>query len=128
MGTTALGWVTEQATNSVPTSGEIADLYLKEGIIAWTFLDESGPLPLNVENIQRILLDDFETAYPVAEAAADLYTEIVFRPLVAAMKRSSPHGPTNASTSANSPSTSKRPLRSIPSSPVASEASTPSDA
>ena len=115
MGTTAFGWANMQATEKKPTSGDIAELYLRDGIVAWTFLEEDGtPKPVTEETIDW-LLDDFTLAYPVADKAADVYTDIIFRPLVDLMpkaskrtrasRRSSSSGPTESSTSVTSIST-----------------------
>lgn len=87
MGTTAFSWTNIQVRSKAPTEGEIAELYLTDGISDWTFLLEDGERrPLNDENL-RWFLDDFELSYPVANAAADLYTEAIYRPLLASVKK-----------------------------------------
>jgi len=98
MGTTALGWASVQATTEAPTSGDIAELYLREGIVSWTYLEDDGtPKPVTDETLDW-LLDDYELAYPVAEKASELYTEVIFRPLVAQLPKSSRTSRTNGST------------------------------
>lgn len=89
MGTTAFGWANIQATKDQPTTGDIAELYLTDGIIAWTFVLEDGsPRPLGSAGLEW-LLDDFELAYPIADKASELYTEAIFRPLVASRTNAS---------------------------------------
>jgi hypothetical protein len=123
MGTTALGWASAQANGSSPTSGDIAELYLREGILSWTFvLDNGSPRPVSADHLDW-LLDDYEVAFPVAEQASDLYTEVIFRPLVAQLPKSSRTGQTNGSTSRRSVSSSSRRSRSAPSPIATSEAS-----
>lgn len=109
MGTTALGWASKQATDEAPTSGDIAELYLREGVLAWTFIGEDGaPRPVSEEGLDW-LLDDYELAYPIADAASELYTEAIFRPLVARLPKSSRTSRTTASTSRRSRSTPRTP-------------------
>lgn len=89
MGTTAFGWANVQATERKPSSGDIAELYLTEGIVGWTFLlDDGSPRPLDDENLAWFT-DDFALAYPVADKAADLYTDVIFRPLVDSIPKAS---------------------------------------
>jgi hypothetical protein len=123
MGTTALGWAGQQATDSKPTSGEISEMFLRLGILSWTYLEDDGtPKPVTDETLDW-LLDDYELAYPVAEKAAELYTEVIFAPLLKQISNSSRTGRTNASTSANSRRSRSRPSPSEPSSITSSEAS-----
>lgn len=110
MGTTSLGWASQQASDGKPTTGHISVLYVREGILSWTFLEEDGThKPVNAETLDWFV-DDFALAYPVAEKAAELYTDAIFAPLLAQMnkssaktarpRRSSQPGPTDPSTSA----------------------------
>jgi len=109
MGTTAFGWANAQATNKKPSSGDIAELYLSEGITGWTFtLEDGSPRPLDDENIGW-LLDDFALAYPIADAASELYTEVIFRPLVGLLPKPSRSSRTATSTSRSRPSSRKTP-------------------
>lgn len=78
--------------------------FVRYGAIGWNLVDEEGePVPFDVDAI----LADFALAYPVSEAADDLYGESVVRPLLARRKTTSPPGPTVVSTSAT-----PRPIRS----------------
>ncbi len=61
--------------------GGLAAIYLKFGIMAWTFTDDKGqPEPVTPENIDR-LLPYGGGGREVAEAADGLYSDDVFRPL-----------------------------------------------
>lgn len=81
MGTTVLGWAGQSSTDGQPATGEIAELYLREGIEAWTFVDDSGePMPVSQANLDWFM-DDYALAYPVADAASGLYTDVIFAPL-----------------------------------------------
>ncbi len=109
MGTTALGWASQQAQSAAPTSGDIAELYLREGILSWTFLDDKGqPKPVDAAGIEE-LMDDYTAAYPIAEAASGVYTDLIFAPLVAQVQKSSRTSRTARSTSVKSPSSPSLP-------------------
>lgn len=109
MGTTALGWAGQQASDGAPSTGHISEVYLTDGILSWTFVEEDGsPKPVNDETL-RWLLDDYALAYPVAEKAAEVYTDIIFAPLLAQISNSSRTGRTGASTSRSSRRSSSRP-------------------
>lgn len=90
--------------------------FVRFGAIGWNFLDEEGPVPFDV----AVLLEDYELSLPVAEKADELYGETVMRPLLARLRKTSPSGPKNGSTSATPPSTTKRRAASSPASTVAS--------
>lgn len=64
-------------------------LFVRYGAKAANFLDPFDP---------EALLEDFELASPVAEAANDLYAEVLLRPLGMSLSKSSPGGPTTGST------------------------------
>ena len=105
MGTQALGWASSQAQNGKPSAGDITELFVREGVIDWTFVLEDGSFrPIDDENMTW-LLDDYTVAYPIAEAASAIYTDIIFAPLLEAAKtprKSSPTSRTSASTSRSS--------------------------
>ena len=58
---------------------------LRGGLFAWNIQDEDGPIPLDA--IEDGSLDWDETLRPIAEAANDLYTESLLRPLVERMSK-----------------------------------------
>jgi hypothetical protein len=81
-------------------TGLLSEAYLLHGVESWSFLDADGkPLPVNADTIRSVLLSDFALAYPVAEAADDLYMAAVILPLVPKAKTLSPPTPTRKSTS-----------------------------
>ena len=85
------------------TIGDIMETYLREGVVDWTFTLENGDhRPCDDEGLDW-LMDDYELAYPIANAAAEVYTEAIFRPLGVKME------PTPSSrTSRNTRSTSRK--------------------
>ena len=77
--------------------------FVRFGAVGWNLRDEDGPRPFDVE----ALLADFGLAEPVADRAAELYSEAVMRPLLRASSKDSPTGSTRSST--------RRPGKSRPS-------------
>jgi len=124
MGTQVIGLSSAQAQTGLPSAGDITELFVREGILAWTFVLEDGsPRPLDAEGIQW-LVDDYAVAYPIAERASELYTEVIFAPLLAQAtepRRSSPTSRTGASTSASSQRSRKLQSVSASSSPDTSD-------
>lgn len=110
--------------------GRLAALYLRHGIRRWTFTDEKdNSVPITPGNVAR-LLPYMKGGKEVADACAELYSEKLTAPFVEEMekakkaralqrrtKKSSPRGPTDASTSPTSDSGSKLRVVSKPSSP-----------
>ena len=83
--------------------------YVRYGAIGWNFTGEAGePVPFDV----NVLLDDFSLADSVADKADDLYAEAVLRPLGLSRPKTSPTGPTDASTSRTRRSRSTSPRSS----------------
>ena len=84
--------------------------FVRYGAVGWTLHDPEGEVwDFDVER----LLADFALAWTVADKADDLYGESVLRPLgLTAQSRTSPPGPTDASTPPTGRSTSKRRARS----------------
>lgn len=80
--------------------------YVINGIVDWTLEDNGVKVPCTQQNIRRLT---WEAIYPVAQRASELYSEALFRPLVARASRSSRNGRTRALTSASTASSSKRP-------------------
>ena len=103
LGATVLGWANRQGEANIPTIGDIMETYLREGVVDWTFTLENGDhRPCDDEGLDW-LMDDYELAYPIANAAAEVYTEAIFRPLGVKME------PTPSSrTSRNTRSTSRK--------------------
>jgi hypothetical protein len=94
--------------------------FVRYGAKAWNFVDEEGnEQPFDIEAI----LADYGIAQPVANRAADLYTDSVLRPFQKRLAARSPTGPTNGSTSARPASTRSR---SKPSSPATTADTPPS--
>ena len=110
LGADVLAAVSEGNLNAESAAGRITELYCRYGIASWTILTETGPRPVDRANL-RWFVADFERAYPVAEKAAELYSESIFRPLVARMSNSSLPGPTDKLTSAKAGSRKARPRR-----------------
>jgi len=74
--------------------------YLLFGIERWSLVDEKGKaVPLSHSNIRSRLLENFEAAGKVADAADELYAKAILLPLMAGASTSSPPTPTNGSTS-----------------------------
>ncbi len=98
-------------------TGDLMSVYLQHGVIAWTLVDEKGlPERVTRESILR-RLTFAKGGYEVAEAADDLYSAVVMRPLLAARERSSQNGQQEPSTPPTKPTGTKRPEPSEPSSP-----------
>jgi hypothetical protein len=99
-------------------TGQLSEAYLRVGVVGWSFVDEKGkPVPVTPATLREYLLDDFERAIAVADAADDLYKVPVLGPLVLRAANSSPTTTTSESTSPTPRGgTPKRPRRSKPSS------------
>lgn len=109
-------------TVGAQTAGLI-DAFLRNEIVAWSFVDEKGnDLPVTPANVEARILSDFAYAMPIADVAAELYTEAVINPLRAAASESSKRSRTNGLTSApkaSSPKRQKQPKSSsTPTSPM----------
>jgi hypothetical protein len=79
--------------------------YLEHQVVGWNLTDAAGaPLPYT----RDLLVRDWESARIVADKADDLYSGALLAPLLAAASQSSPGGPTAASTSARTPTASRR--------------------
>jgi hypothetical protein len=103
-------------TMGAQTAGLI-DAFLRNEIVAWSFVGEDGkPLPVTPENVEALILSDFTYAVPIADVAAELYTEAVIAPLRAGAAKSSSSTRTNGSTSQPRASSSKPRKRPRPSS------------
>ena len=73
-----------------------ATTFIKYGAREWNFHDENNePLDFDVQTI----LDDYDIARPLADSAADLYSESVLRPFRQRQATRSPTGRTAAMTS-----------------------------
>ena len=102
----------------------LADVWLKFGIIDWSFTDAAGKaVPVTSANI-----DDYlpfgRGGMEVANRADELYSDTVLSPLAARMSPPSPPTPTDDSTSPSPPSGDTPPTPSAPSSPPDSAAGT----
>lgn len=106
MGANALGWASQPT--SQPASADISEMFIREGITAWTFLEDDGSTKPVTDETLDWFLDDYTRAYPVAEVAAGLYADVIFAPLQAQVRSSSPTSRTGRSTSARSPRSRSR--------------------
>ena len=79
--------------DSATIQRELGMALLRGGLVGWNIIDESGPIPLSA--IDDGSLDWDETLRPIAEKANDLYTESLMRPLLDAIRKSSPGGQTS---------------------------------
>lgn len=90
----------QDRADNADLTGRLAEAYLRVGVVGWTFVDQRGrPIPVTPESLQRLLLDDFERAAPIADKADDLYMGTVLAPLVKRVSESSSSSTTNGSTS-----------------------------
>lgn len=105
-------------TDSNVYVGVLGGLYLRFGIVRWTFTAEGGVSePINPESIARLLPWN-DGGLEVAEAADDLYGEAIFRPLARRLSKASEPGPTATSTSATEAPSPSIPTSPEPSSPL----------
>ena len=64
--------------------------YVLQCISAWSLVDEKGkPLPPSRANIREVLLTRDDLAMPVADAADELYSEVILLPLLLGASNSS---------------------------------------
>ena len=114
MGTAAWG-VASMGGAIWDVQARLAEVWLRYGITAWSFLDsKGGPEPVTAANIDRLLPFN-RGGMEVANAADDIYSDPVLSPLAARRSMSSPPTPTDDSTSASPPSGDTPPTPSSPS-------------
>jgi hypothetical protein len=108
--------VVEAKQNGVdaPTlTGMLAESYLLIGVKDWNLVDDKGkPVPVTPETIKAHLLDDFDRAAPVSDAADVLYREVAIGFLVKQAASLSRSTTTNGSTSPMDGGSPKAPKRS----------------
>lgn len=109
-------------------NGKLAEILLLYGVESWTYVDARGQsIPVTEQVIRDKLLADFALATPVADTAADYYSEMIVRPLVerASNTLRPPQTAESTPVSDTSPSTgngkSPRRKRSKPSSTTSTE-------
>lgn len=95
--------------------------FVRYGAKGWNLQGPEGDLPFSSEE----LLDDYGLAHPVADKAADLYTEAVLNPFLLRLGARSPTGRTSVTTSARRRRTSPRRVPSSPETSVGTPQSTP---
>jgi len=113
------GSIPEQTEASLAIEASLREIYVADGVKDWTFLDEIGEkVEVNEQSIHDLLLSNFTLARPIGDKADELYTSSVLDPLLARLAKSSRSSPRRASTStsASSPSSTKRPKLLKPSS------------
>lgn len=104
------------ATDRDVTAGALGMCFLADGLVRWTLLDDAGkPIPTDEATLRSGALDWDTTLYPIAEKAAVLYTDSVVDPLRKGRAAPSLPGPTEASTSPTTDSSSGSPTPSEPS-------------
>ena len=85
--------VIKQGGGQAVIEGGLAEVYLRLGVESWTFPD-----PVTPANIERLLPYN-DGGLEVAERADALYSEDIFRPLVARLSKLSPPTPMDGSMS-----------------------------
>lgn len=102
-GIAAMSVINDSPVDVPSLVGDLGRVYLMHNITRWTFTDPDGkPVPSSHRNIARL---HWDIAGPIAEKADSLYSETLFRPLVARVSKSSRNGHT-------APSTSRKPRSS----------------
>lgn len=96
--------------------------FVRYGVVGWNLVDDTGlDVPFDIESV----LGSYEMGRAAADAASDLYTGQVMRPLMKALPNTSPGGRTGRTTSRRH---SSRRTQRESSSPATSEVSPPSAA
>jgi hypothetical protein len=99
---------TDMGIDEVRLQELLAMVWIRHGVAAWTFLDDSGAdIPVNTANIAAAL-PYAKGGRQVADKADDLYAEAVTAPLVERLAALSKRGPTRTP----SPTSPKRITRS----------------
>lgn len=94
----------------------LSEGYLLFGIEAWTVVDDKGkPVPVGHTAIRELLLERWDAATVVSDAADELYQGAILLPLLQKASNSSPPSPIDASTSPETDSSSEPPMPSKPS-------------
>lgn len=113
------GKVIEQRRNTA-LQRRWAITFIRHGAVDWNLHDEAGDdIPFDVET----LLSDYEIARPVADAAADKYSDTVLAPFLMRLAARSPTGRTGATTSRARGQTRKSSGQSSPANTAASQQS-----
>lgn len=91
----------------------LSEFYLLHCIERWTIRDAKGkPVEVSKAAVREYVLPNATAAFDLAEAADELYQEVILLPLVARASKSSPPTLTNGSTSPPKPSgRSRKPLK-----------------
>jgi hypothetical protein len=90
----------DDAPDAHAIQADLGELFLREGVADWTFVDTDGnPVEVNEDSIQHYLLDNFAIGFPVANEAAEVYQSLLLDPLVGKASKSSRATQTGASTS-----------------------------
>ena len=92
--------------------------FVRYGAKEWNFHEDGEDIPFSTD----ALLEDYSLARPVADKAADLYSDAVLRPFLNRLQERSPTGRTGATTSK---ARRRTPKPSGPSSPATSADSAP---
>lgn len=127
MGLKANGAINKAGGDEVLLELHLGRVFLEEGIVGWTFVENeedgdrivSVSVPITPDAIER-LLPWAKGGSDVAERANELYAGAVIAPLVRRSMSSSGLMPTNGSTSHTRSSRQKRPSSSKSSSPASS--------
>jgi hypothetical protein len=98
------------AIDADQTAGALGMTYLVDGLVRWTLLDDEGkPVRTDEAFLHSGALDWDTTLWPIMEQAATLYSDSVMSPLLRGRQAPLPDGPTEASTSPTTDSSSENP-------------------
>ncbi len=79
-----------EATDAIKLNVELGMLFLTDGLLRWDLLDDEGdPVPCDGDTLRGGAISWDETLLPIADRAAELYTESVLRPFRPAKASSS---------------------------------------
>ncbi len=73
--------------------------YILHGVEAWSLADDDGKIPVNRATIRRHIIDRWDIAPDVADAADEAYAKVVMLPLLQRASTSSRPSPTDGLTS-----------------------------
>jgi hypothetical protein len=86
--------------------------YILHGVESWSLADDKGDITPNRSTIRAYILDRWDIAPTVADAADEAFSEAVMLPLLNRASTSSRPTPTSGSTSASPPRSTRRRTRS----------------
>jgi hypothetical protein len=105
MGAAVVAAIRKVGDDPTLLTGEMARVYMTQGIVAWSFLDDEGepvavrPNAMEWPALVEKWLPWWEGGMTVADAADTLYSSRILRPLLNRTSKQSPGGPMDGSTS-----------------------------